>query len=288
MKLTQLAIAGSLSLVVTLAASFGAKAQLRNEYTLQQAQSGAISIQVWPGSGTNLDFTFTGEYIYRAWLDDPSRIQLDTDTPIENANATIIHLRKIDNIDFDGLPATGVTLLSVATINAAGGRNLYQFPVSYGDNRPTYSTIALVPQTVMSPTEPISAAYGNADLETFRQGIAQLILNGTIQGNGPMHDRLKTFVAAVRSGSSPTEAAQTAGVDQAVIQEVARIGLQAAAEEARSRFDEVTPEPEGEPAEAEGILDQGRIRFLEPIEPIDADDLMERLRQDELFFPVGD
>jgi hypothetical protein len=212
-------------------------AQLREQYTLQQAEAGAVSIQVWPGSGTNLDFTNTGQFVYRAWLDDPSRVQVDTDTPIENANAQIIHLRKIHQINVEGLPSTGVTLLSVATIDAAGQRYLYQFPVSYGDARPAYATISLVPgasrQGAAIGTAYNGTAYNGIDLATFEAGISQLILNGTIAGNGPMHERLASFVAAVRNGSTPAEAAQTAGVSQAVIAEVEAVGAASRADQLR-------------------------------------------------------
>lgn len=244
------AIAGVASLMLALAPSLmkvsPAFAQLRDEYTLEQAQSGTVSIQVWPGSGTNLDFTGTGQYIYRAWLDDPSRVQFDTDTPIENANAQIIHLRKIDGIDFEGLPATGVTLLSVATVDGAGQRHLYQFQVSYAAERPDYSTVALLPARVpvAVSTIPANSSYGGVDLETFRAGVAQLILNGTIEGDGPMHERLKIFISLVQNGSSPTEAAQSAGISLEVVQEVAAIGLSAAAEEARARFTDTEETPD--------------------------------------------
>jgi|GEM_PF-1631463 len=284
LKFTHFAIAGSISLVWVMSSSLWepstALAQLRDEYTLRQAESGAVNIQVWPGSGTNLDFTRSGQFIYRAWLDDPSRVQFDTDTPIENANAQIIHLRKIDRIVFEGLPATGVTLLSVATVDGAGQRNLYQFRVSYGDDRPEYATIALLPQAMPPPgnvaTIPATSAYGGVDIETFQAGIAQLILNGTIQGDGPMHGRLKTFTTLVRSGSAPAEAAQMAGINLEIVQEVARIGLQVMADEVGSRFEEVDANDEATSAvQAETTEEATR----EPATAINAEALIETLNR---------
>lgn len=269
-KSTQLLLSGGLSLVVAVASAMPGMAQLRDQYTLQQAESGAVSVQVWPGSGTNLDFTSTEQYIYRAWLDDPSRVQLDTDTPIENANAQIIHLRKIDHIDFEGLPSTGVTLLSVATVDATGQRHLYQFRVTYGDNQPAYATISLTPQAVSPQFDTLltNSADGGVDLETFRAGIAQLILDGTIAGDGPMHGRLKDFMGLVQSGLSPAVAAQSAGVDLAVVQEVAQIGLDAAAAGERSRFIE-----EEEPLDVDGEIE------ATPAEAIDSEALIETLNR---------
>jgi uncharacterized protein (DUF1778 family) len=285
-KPTQFLIASSLSFVVAVASAMPGMAQLRDEYTLQQAESGAVNIQLWPGSGTNLDFTSSGQFIYRAWLDDPSRVQFDTDTPIENANAQIIHLRKIDPIDFEGLPATGVTLLSVATIDGAGQRNLYQFQVSYGDSRPEYSTIALVtqavPQTSITATIPTTSADGDVDLGTFWAGIAQLIREGTIQEDGPMHGRLKTFIALVQNGSTPVEAAQTAAINLEVVQEVAQIGLQAAADEARSRF-----EDDGDAA-LEAVDEVLEPAQRMPLEPFDAERLMESIDRVHLIVPNGE
>ncbi|MDB9529697.1 hypothetical protein PN498_27160 [Oscillatoria sp. CS-180] len=280
-KSTQCLLAGGISLVVAVASTMPGMAQLRDQYTLQQAESGAVSIQVWPGSGTNLDFTSTGQYIYRAWLDDPSRVQLDTDTPIENANAQIIHLRKIASIDFEGLPSTGVTLLSVATVDATGQRHLYQFRVTYGDHQPEYATISLTPQAVSPQIDTLltNSADGGVDLETFRAGITQLILDGTIAGDGPMHERLKAFMGLVQSGSSPAVAAQSAGVDLAVVQEVAQIGLDAAAAGERSRFIE-----EEEPSDVDGEIeatdeDAAVKEAVTPTETIDSGALIETLRR---------
>lgn len=280
-KSTQCLLAGGLSLVVAVASTMPGMAQLRDQYTLQQAESGAVSVQVWPGSGTNLDFTSTGQYIYRAWLDDPSRVQLDTDTPIENANAQIIHLRKIDHIDFEGLPSTGVTLLSVATVDATGQRHLYQFRVTYGDHQPEYATISLTPQAVSLQIDTLltNSADGGVDLETFRAGITQLILDGTIAGDGPMHERLNAFMGLVQSGSSPAVAAQSAGVDLAVVQEVVQIGLDAAAAGERSRFIE-----EEEPSDVDGEIeatdeDAAVKEAATPTETIDSGALIETLRR---------
>ncbi|MEM6835486.1 MAG: hypothetical protein AAF609_01405 [Cyanobacteria bacterium P01_C01_bin.120] len=273
-KPVQLLLAGGLSLVVAVASALPASAQLRDQYTLQQAESGAVSIQVWPGSGTNLDFTRTGQYVYRAWLDDPSRVQLDTDTPIENANAQIIHLRRVDHIDFEGLPSTGITLLSVATVDATGQRHLYQFRVTYGDHRPEYATISLTPQAVSPQFDALltNSAGRGFDLETFQAGITQLILDGTIAGDGPMHGRLKEFMSLVQSGSSPTEAAQSAGVELAVVQEVAQIGLDAAAAEARSQF--IEEEPSGVDGEIEAMDEEAT-----PAAAIDSVALIETLNR---------
>ncbi|NEQ48215.1 MAG: hypothetical protein F6K00_33655 [Leptolyngbya sp. SIOISBB] len=264
---TQLAIAGSFSLLLVILpiAERPAIAQLREEFSLQQAQTGAIDIRVGPGLGTNLDFTRTGQYIYRAWLDDPSRILVETDTPIEAANAQIIHLRKIEHIDFDGLPATGTTLLSVATVTPSGERNLYQFRVSYSAN-PPYTTIALLPGRTQANVAaiPSSAAF-DVDGQTFRLGIAQLLLEGTIQSQGPMHNRLKDFVALVEGGDRPDVAAQTVDLSMAVVEAVSSLGLQVAAEQSAASFADDEAEPLAEEWQQDEFFEEA------PTEPSNTD-----------------
>jgi hypothetical protein len=48
-----------------------------------EGRSGSIpSITVWQGMGLSLNFSGTGERIVKAWLDDPSRLTLDFDSPL--------------------------------------------------------------------------------------------------------------------------------------------------------------------------------------------------------------
>ncbi|MEL6326898.1 MAG: hypothetical protein AAFQ61_08345 [Cyanobacteria bacterium J06626_23] len=213
-----------------------AQAQLRQTHPASAAIEGSVRVTVWAGSGTNIDFSDLGESVYRIWLDDPSRITVDTDNDLlDGGGAQVIHLRRIEGVDFEGLPATAQTLLTVATVNQARQTTLYQFPVFYSTGVPDYSTIALtLPPAPIAP-EPlvqVTGTPGGATLETVQLGLAVSIQEGTIAAGGPLAERVKTFLSLVRNGSTPAEAAIAAEIDIRVIEELASRGL---AEEAASR-----------------------------------------------------
>ncbi|MEA5448268.1 hypothetical protein VB780_06800 [Leptolyngbya sp. CCNP1308] len=71
---------------------------LRQEVRLEAAQAGTVPITVWPGSGANLDFSRLGLRIYRAWLDDPSKLTIDFDAPLDAGGAQVVHLRRISGV----------------------------------------------------------------------------------------------------------------------------------------------------------------------------------------------
>ena len=48
-----------------------------------EGRTGSIpTLTVWQGMGLSLNFSGTGERVVKAWLDDPSRLTLDFDTPL--------------------------------------------------------------------------------------------------------------------------------------------------------------------------------------------------------------
>jgi hypothetical protein len=109
-------------------------------------------VPVAKGFGVNIDFNETGERIYRVWMDDPSRIVFDTDVPLsstgaasESAGATIIHLKQVNTIEFEGLPRTGSTLMTVVTQTSDGKNRSYQFRVIPINTESEVSLIRIVP-----------------------------------------------------------------------------------------------------------------------------------------------
>ena len=223
---------GCLSAVLAswLVLASSAQAQLRQVYPASAAQEGDVMVTVWPGSGTNIDFSGLGESIYRVWLDDPSRITVDTDNDLrDGGGAQIIHLRRIEGVEFEGLPATPQTLLSVATVNQNRQTRLYQFPVTYSVGIPSYSTIALT----LPPPDPTPIAriqlperlVGDVSLETIRTGLTAAIREGLIEANGPLARRVRAFIALVNGGQEPNEAADEAVINLSVIHELAERGI---------------------------------------------------------------
>lgn len=193
-----------------------------------RGQSGSLPIiLVWPGSGTNLNFLPTGERIQRVWLDDPSRITLDFDSPLcqsrESRNcaassASIIHLKRIHPINWPGLPKTDATLLTVVTEGPAG-RQLYQFQVAYGTGKPQYTTLE-----VKTGGSGITATHGSSDLRQIERGVKVAIERQLIQPGSPLAIRLSHFLRLTRSGTPIPSAAQQAGISLALVQKLASLG----------------------------------------------------------------
>lgn len=203
---------------------------LRQEVRVEAVQAGTVPITVWPGSGANLDFSSLGLRIYRAWLDDPSKLTIDFDSPLDAGGAQVVHLRRISGVAFQGLPSTPATLLSVVARDASGTAQLFQFPIAYGSGPPDYSTIAVVPAPAPSGPRAMiqsSAISGQgANPLTFSHGIAALIEAGTIAPNGPMHQSLRAFLALVANDVPVAEASAQTGVSLEVVQAVAMRGLE--------------------------------------------------------------
>ncbi|MGD1944280.1 MAG: hypothetical protein ACFB0G_23530 [Leptolyngbyaceae cyanobacterium] len=210
-----------------------AQAQLRQTHPATAAIEGSVSVTVWPGSGTNIDFSALGESVYRVWLDDPSRITVDTDSDL-SGGAQVIHLRRIEGVDFAGLPATARTLLTVATIDPSRQTTLYQFPIFYDTGAPDYSTIALTlpsAPVVADPRIPLSAApFGGVTVDAIETGLAVAIREGKIAADGPLATRVNDYIALIRQGSTPAAAAAATGVEVPVIEALAAASMRVATE----------------------------------------------------------
>jgi len=194
------------------------------------------TITVWPGSGVNLNFIPTGEIIKKVWLDDPSKIALDFDGPMcpaagtrggdcGNSAATVVHLRRINGLNFPHLPRTEATLLTVIT-QGAGGRNLYQFRVVPGTGKPQYSTL-VVKSEALDPAAGMATGTASAELSGIVRGLQIAVQRGQISPSGPLASRLKNFLVMARNGYSLPLAAQRAGVSMAVVNKLTQMGTMA-------------------------------------------------------------
>lgn len=79
------------------------------------------------GGGFNLSMLDMPGLIAGGWLDDKSRVSIDFDSDINSSPAKIVHLKRIDQIDFPGQPATDTTLLSIHTTTG----KLLRFEIGY-------------------------------------------------------------------------------------------------------------------------------------------------------------
>lgn len=202
--------------------------------------SGA-TVTVWPGSGTNIDFTRTGEVVERAWLDDPSRLTLDFDGSLSSnssdggnsgssgntssAGASIVHLRRIVGVHFPNLPSTATTLLTVVTRSAAGTKE-YLFQVHYGSGSPQYAAVIVTPNAAGVGAQGGVEIAGSrtANWDDVDRGLQTAIHQQLIASNSPVIARVQGFLAQVRNGTPMNAALTQTNVSAALISRLATIG----------------------------------------------------------------
>lgn len=192
-------------------------------------ERGAIpTIELWAGSGVNLDFVPTGGIIQRVWLDDPSRITVDFDAPLcesdtqctPESGAKIIHLRRINPINFPQLLMTDSTLLTVVT-QQGQARKRYQFQITYGRGSPRYSGVTIIPDHQLHGA---AASLNQYDIQRGLEVAKEKGLISTEQGNESLFERVKNFLSFSQQGVSTPEAAARARVSVALIEKLADLG----------------------------------------------------------------
>jgi hypothetical protein len=183
----------------------------------QGLSGNGAQISVWPGSGTNIDFTHTGETIHRAWLDDPNRLTIDFDSNLE-AGASLIHLRRVTGISFPNLPATPTTLLTVVT-QSAYGRKVYLFKVGYGSGEAQYASVVITPESHSR-----GANLHPANWQAVERGLQQAVVQGLIESNSPVIRRTQAFLARVRNGLPLHQAIAQSHVSITLISRLAEMG----------------------------------------------------------------
>lgn len=190
-----------------------------------------VAVDLYRGYGVTLNFRPTKETIRRAWLDNPSQVTLDFDDSrcavsreAQECAATVIHLRRINPLNFPGLPSAGTTALTVLTDSG-----IYKFQLSFpGSGTPSYYTLAIQPDRAPQRSVGISSP-GQPGILLVEQGLRIAQSRNLITERDPLWDRVQTFLRLVREGVPVAEAARRAGVSQSLIVRLAEMG-QAAAE----------------------------------------------------------
>ena len=257
-----LALASVLSFISARPVFAGA---LVNSIPISQAQGGGAQLSVWPGSGTNIDFTRTGEVIQRVWLDDPSRLTIDFDGNLGGGDdfggggggggsggAGVIHLRRVTGISFSNLPQTASTLLTAVTQGSDGSRHVYQFQVNYGSGTPQYATVALMPSSTGTDTSNggglVVSSGRTATLSDIERGLQQAISQNLIAASSPVVARTQDFLARARNGTAMQSAADEANISMAVVSQLATMGMSTLSRPTLLRPDSILPSDSTTPA----------------------------------------
>lgn len=212
--------------------SLPAVAQVVRSVPVSQARGDhqVITVELYPGHGTTLNFRSTGETIRRAWLDDLSKATLSFDdascavSGTENeCAAQVIHLRRINPLEFPNLPATQTTLLTVLT---DGG--LYLFRLAFPESgSPRYYSLDIQPDSLSADiqAQPVAVAVaGSSGAQIIERGLKIAQSRNLITEGDPLWERLQRLIVAVRQGIHVEVAAAQAGVSGALIVRLVELG----------------------------------------------------------------
>ncbi|MFK8185204.1 MAG: hypothetical protein AB8B99_17670 [Phormidesmis sp.] len=225
-----------LTAVIAPCSVLSAQAALVKDSPLQSACRGNVPIVIHAGMGATIDFTQTGRVVQRAWLGDPSKLTLDTDRPMAEGS-NVLFLRRIEDLDFDGLPSTGNTVLTTVLISSAGAE-VCQFPLFYSSDQPTFTSLRLLPDESAPTLNEAAPIERNVSIARLRQSsvnldqvAAGINLNAlTLGEHNQVVIRIREFISRAKTGENQQSVAQEMAIEWALILELRRQG-QAAMEE---------------------------------------------------------
>jgi len=214
----------SLDLSVTKAPVIAREASCSLSSASARGEGGNLPIlRVYKGSGLNISFLPLSKRVLKVWLDDPSRITVDFDVPLARG-ASVIHLKRIEPVNFPRVPNSGSTLLTVIAENASGageknnGRERYQFRITYGEKgQPPCYGYDVLPDPVALST-PDGSALEEESL--LRAGLAIAKRRGTISaeaGNTVLETRVRRYIELRKGGIDEEGARRSARVSAAFL-----------------------------------------------------------------------
>ena len=203
----------SLPLVTLLAIAPSAKA---SDISAQTASRQKTPIAVEVGAGHTIDFSQTGEQVFRGWIGDGGRcLQLSPSSPLEEG-ASILYLRRITPCQqVSGLPEVSQTTMTLVTLSPAGETKIYEFSIDYGATGD--SLTRLIPGGV-EPQEAVSRAQ--LDPVAVKAGLAMFGLTP----DSPVATRVLSWLEAVEDGQAQRAAAQSTALDWALLQRLEAVG----------------------------------------------------------------
>ena len=103
--------------------------------------SRTISVKVWAGRITTIDFSPKHQKITSVVLADPSRLVYTADALIQSGQASTLFLRQTEPIKFPGATTSNRTNLLVKTIDIQGNPKLHSFEITLSTGTPEYSIV---------------------------------------------------------------------------------------------------------------------------------------------------
>lgn len=195
----------------------------------EDAVTGAIPVILYFGKIISLDFTAVGEYITFVAPSDRSQLVINTDLPIDSAEAQSIYLLPIKKIDFKGAYQTSHPNLIVKTINDLGESKQYNFLASFSSDVMLSTGIKIVPPIKKSPLDSnkINVSAGQTiNADAIEYGLRIAIVRQFVKSNDPVVNNVRNFVFMLRNGHSVNEAIAVTGVNPSVIESLGEMYLE--------------------------------------------------------------
>jgi hypothetical protein len=220
-----------------------------NNYVLsfdaKQIENGNYpQLTVWSGSGLTLNFTaLKDESVKSLWLDDPSKLVVDYAGQLCSlpcrGGVNIVHLKRVTGLNFDNLPATARTTLTVVTVSPEGDK-VYKFILGYGGGAPKYLAVNLTPPVKQRPLPPLFhrrqlpahpkpvtkvALIDSERIDLLKQGleVARQKLKPTTR-NKLLLNRFELFISQLESGDREEDARKSNSISVNAVQLIADFG----------------------------------------------------------------
>jgi hypothetical protein len=189
-----------------------------------------LTLKVWAGRITAIDFSLLNQRITSIVLADPSRLVYNTDVLLEQGSASTIYLRQIQPLRFPGATTTSATNLIVKT----NSRNTYVFNVVAANGKPDYSVIQLsnrapiydLAQPSLASTNRAALTHEAIDLDCVEAGIQVAINRKFAKVDDPLFDKVRNFLRQARWGVPMAIAAKRAVVSPSLIIKLNQLGTQ--------------------------------------------------------------
>ena len=232
-----------LSVVLTVSLGETAFANSILRLTREQASGVGISptnIEVAPGAGVNI-MVPSGEIIQKAWLDNPAFVTLDADGCLEgitkkcetNRPATLVHLKLIERLNFEGLPDANYSLLTLVS-NGSGGSQVYLFKIHPSD-KVGYYTIQIIgspslrggsPSPATLPVLNSTPTASTISIPGIERGIKVAVQRSLLISGSQLWNRINDFLSRIKAGQSPEMAMRAAGISQDLVMKLQQLGSQ--------------------------------------------------------------
>lgn len=191
-----------------------------------------IQVPLAISSGVSLNFASSGETIQKVWLDNPSFVTIDADGCLkglpssgncQGSTASLIYLRRIQDLSIPGLSKTNQSLLTVVT-ETQGQKNIYLFRIVKA-NSPSKLVFEVVPNRPQNSHQtPSSTEPTVITTARITNGYKKAISEQLLSEDGALAQKINQFIGYLESGHSKPEAAQQAGLSQPIINKLEALG----------------------------------------------------------------